>query len=124
MDYEKLLEMADEAARSAYAPYSDFKVGAALLASSGKVFLGCNVENASYGASICAERAAVAKAVSEGEREYAAIAVSAGKSTAMPCGICRQVLAEFSPQLEVIVRKDGRAAVYKLSELLPHRFEL
>jgi len=102
MDYEALIAKAMEAREKAHAPYSNFAVGAALLAKSGRVYTGCNVENASYGLSICAERAAVFKAVSEGEREFEAIAVVTEKGVT-PCGACRQVLIEFGEDIQVIV---------------------
>lgn len=102
-----LMEKAIEAMRYAYAPYSDFSVGAALLAKSGKVYLGCNVENASFGATICAERTALVKAISEGEREFVAIAIACGARTKLfPCGICRQMLSEFG-DIDVLI--DGGA---------------
>ncbi len=119
---QELIAAARQAYHLAYAPYSNFSVGAALRARSGQIFTGCNVENASYGLTVCAEVAAVAKAVSEGERDFEAIAVvSRGKVA--PCGACRQVLAEFNPDLLVIVadlQGDGRT--FRLSELLPAAF--
>ena len=90
-----MIEMAKEAMQFSYSPYSHFKVGAALLAKDGRVFKGCNIENASYGATNCAERTALFKAVSEGAREFIAIAIAAEKSAPWPCGICRQALNEF-----------------------------
>lgn len=111
MDRDQLIELAYKARENSYSPYSGFAVGAALLCASGKVYLGCNVENASYGAGICAERTAAVKAVSEGEREFAAIAV-VGHPTgskpedagfAYPCGICRQFLREFCQPAEMKV---------------------
>src|SRR5690349_1402627 len=102
MDSENLIQMATEARECAHAPYSKFKVGAALLDSSGRVFTGCNVENASYGLTVCAERVALWKAVSGGERKFVALAVVAdGERPPSPCGACRQVLWEFSEDLEV-----------------------
>jgi cytidine deaminase len=119
---ETLIAAASQARQNAYAPYSGFSVGAALRTRSGRVFGGCNVENASYGLTICAERIAVAKAISEGEREFEAIAVvSRGGIT--PCGACRQVLAEFNPNLRVIVGDlEGNHREFCLSELLPEAF--
>ncbi len=122
MDYEALIAKAMEARKKAYAPYSHFAVGAALLARSGRVYTGCNVENASYGLSICAERTAVFKAVSEGEREFEALAVVTDKGVT-PCGACRQVLMEFGDDIQVIVADvTGRYRVFGLQELLPEAF--
>lgn len=121
MTDRELLNMAFEAAKNAYAPYSHFQVGAALECSDGCVFLGCNVENAAFGSTICAERTAVVKAVSEGRRSFRRIAIAAqSEDYCMPCGACRQVLSEFSPEMEVLAaRKDGRYVCYSLRELLP-----
>ncbi|MBI5396342.1 MAG: cytidine deaminase [Verrucomicrobia bacterium] len=120
----RLVAAARAARKRAHAPYSRFHVGAALLAASGTIYRGCNVENASYGLTICAERVALASAVAAGERRFVALAVaSAGGVT--PCGACRQVLAEFAPTLKVIVTdaaKRGRCRTFVLDELLPHRF--
>jgi len=110
----------------AYAPYSNFKVGAAVLGASGRIYSGCNVENASYGLSICAERVSIFKAVSEGEREIRAIAIanSSGKP-AFPCGACRQVMAEFaSDGMDIYLVSDEGVDKYTLAELLPHAFRL
>ena len=122
----ELLEMADKAMKNAYAPYSEFSVGAALLCSDGTVFTGCNVENASYGASNCAERTAIFKAVSEGHRDFSAIAiVSSGGGETYPCGICRQVMAEFAPDLRIILQnKEGEPVSYGLGDMLPYIFSL
>ncbi len=122
----KLLEMAEKAMENAYAPYSKFKVGAALLCADGTVFTGCNVENSSFGATNCAERTAVCKAVSEGRRDFEAIAiVSSEGGKTFPCGICRQVLGEFSPQMRIILRgEDGAPVSYPFGELLPNFFSL
>ena len=120
MNERELIGRAMEMANAAYAPYSHFRVGAAVLAESGKVYGGANVENASYGATICAERCAVAAAVNAGERKLAAIAV-----TATPCGMCRQVLREFcDPKtFKVIVAKSAEDyKVFTLQELLPESF--
>jgi len=122
MDYQRLIARAMEARRQAYAPYSDFAVGAALLGKSGRVYTGCNVENASYGLSICAERVAVFKAVSEGERDFEAIAVVTEKGVT-PCGACRQVLMEFGEDIQVVVADAaGEYRVLALRELLPDAF--
>jgi len=122
MTPEELIALAQEVRRRAYAPYSRFAVGAALLGRSGRVYTACNVENVSYGLSICAERAAVFKAVSEGEREFEALAVvtSCGGP---PCGACRQVLAEFNYQMPVYVADaEGHYRTLTVEELLPAAF--
>lgn len=121
MTDRELINLAFEAMEQAYAPYSGFRVGAALECADGSVFLGCNVENAAYGSTICAERTAVVKAVSEGRREFRRIAIAAqSEDYCMPCGACRQVLSEFSADMEVLsAKKDGRYVSYKLSALLP-----
>ena len=127
-DFHALLRMANEVRRNSYAPYSGFRVGAALLADSGKVYLGCNVENASYGATCCAERSALFAAISAGERSFWAIALVGGKDDegddgVFPCGICRQALCEFCPPDMPVVLKFGNAyKVYALSDLLPKAF--
>ena len=127
-DFGKLAEAAREAALRAYAPYSNFKVGAALLAADGRVFTGCNVENASYGLTNCAERTAVFKAVSEGATRFSAIVIAGGEGeVAMPCGACRQVLAEFcAPETPVrCMTLDGTAVRdFTIGELLPGAFRL
>ncbi len=120
---EELIGQAKEAQRSAYAPYSKYFVGAALLSSSGKVYLGANVENAAYPDSICAERVAVFKAVTEGERSFQAIAVVTHDGGA-PCGSCRQVLAEFAPNAQVLIANEKGELVRtgSVSDLLPGAF--
>lgn len=121
--YELVLK-AERAMEHAYAPYSGFRVGAALLTKSGEVFTGCNVENASFGATNCAERTAIFKAVSEGYTDFLALAVvsSAGRPTP-PCGICRQVISEFGADIDVILQgKQEGIQVFKASELLPLAF--
>ena len=124
----ELIGAAMEAMKSAYAPYSGFFVGAALLTSDGEVYTGCNVENASYGACNCAERTAVFKAVSDGRIKYKGIAVVGGKCGSVgafcaPCGICRQVMAEFAEDDFFVLLYDGeKTQKLALSELLPHSF--
>ena len=123
-----LYKCAEKARVNAYAPYSGFKVGAALLTGDGRVFTGVNVENSSYGATICAERTAFTKAISEGVRDFDAIAVSAGDEPALPCGICRQFISEFAPDIRVITGpadEDGKGlSVTSLRKLLPEAFVL
>ena len=120
---EALFEKACDMLDLAYAPYSGYRVGACLLAADGRLFTGCNIENASYGATICAERAAVAKAVSERATRFSAIAIAGWSAPAWPCGICRQVLREFAPDLRVIVgKKGGPFETVTLGELLPRSF--
>ncbi len=124
MNEAELVQKAVEARQNAYAPYSKFPVGAALLAKDGRVFTGCNVENASYGLTVCAERVALFKAVSEGATQFAALAVACGVGLCAPCGACRQVLAEFAPDLKVIMA-DGEGRIWRestLAELLPESF--
>ncbi len=123
LDVKRLLEMARKARENAYAPYSDFKVGAALLTESGEIFTGCNVENSSYGLSVCAERVALFKAVSEGYRKFKALAVVADTERPVPpCGACRQVLWEFGDIDIIMSNLKGDVKVMKLSELLPEGF--
>jgi len=122
MKDQELIALAAEARLNAYAPYSHYLVGAALLAASGKVYTGVNVENSSYGLAICAERTAAVKAVSEGEREFVAIAVVT-ENGGTPCGACRQVLNEFGPDMRVLIADvDGNCQAYRLAELLPASF--
>ncbi|HET9328343.1 MAG TPA: cytidine deaminase [Candidatus Eisenbacteria bacterium] len=125
-DAGRLMAEADRARRRAHAPYSGFAVGAALLAEDGRVFVGVNVENASYGLTVCAERVALWKAVSEGARTFTALAVAGPpRRSASPCGACRQTLAEFAPELRVIWRDAaGRRTSRSLGQLLPHAFRL
>lgn len=126
MTDRELIEISKKAQEFAYAPHSKFKVGAALLCRDGSVYTGCNIENATYGATNCAERTAVFKAVSEGKRDFTAIAItSSGKGLTFPCGICRQVLSEFSPEIKVILEdENSELHTFMLSELLPHSFTL
>lgn len=119
-----LVQAAKEAQKKAYAPYSKFKVGAALLTADNKITLGCNIENASYGLTVCAERIAIFKAVSEGYRKFKAIAVVTSDCS-YPCGACLQVMAEFAPNLTVIISNGkNKTQLLKLKELLPKQFKL
>lgn len=126
MTDKELIDISISVQEFAYAPYSQFKVGAALLCTDGSVYTGCNIENSTYGATNCAERTAVFKAVSEGKREFSAIAItSSGGELTFPCGICRQVLSEFSPEMRVILSdNDNNIKTFSLSELIPHSFKL
>ena len=121
-EIDRLVALAAEARKAAYVPYSHFPVGAALRGEDGAVFTGCNVENASYGLTICAERNAVAHAVAKGAQRFDTIAVVT-ENGVTPCGMCRQVLAEFGPAMTVIVADvAGNKRLYNLAELLPAAF--
>ena len=129
MTPEKLCELAIDAMQHAYVPYSGYKVGAALLCKDGTVYQGCNIENASYSPTNCAERTAFFKAVSEGQREFAAIAVCGGKDGILtgafpPCGVCRQVMREFCDDAFTVylVTGEGSYETLTLAQLLPHSF--
>ena len=127
MTDREFLNLAGEAAQRAYAPYSKFKVGAALECADGSIFTGCNIENSALGGTICAERVAICKAVSEGKTKFRRIAIwGEGESYCMPCGACRQFLAEFDDgSMEVLCSKaGGRYVSYNLSKLLPYAFSL
>lgn len=121
MNYEELIEKSIEAQKFSYSPYSRFRVGAALLCESGKVYTGCNIENASFGATNCAERTAVFKAISDGETKFKAIAItSSSEKYTYPCGICRQVISEFSPDMDIILQdKENGIKVIKASMIFP-----
>ena len=124
--FDELIVLAEKARNLAYAPYSGFKVGAALLCENGKVYTGCNIENASFSPTVCAERVAFFKAIAEGERDFVAIAIAGGKQDEQlvfcpPCGVCRQVMAEFCDKDFLIVGKDEK---YTLEQLLPMGFKL
>ena len=123
-DYSKYIQTAIDTLKNSHSPYSNFKVAACLVGKSGKMYTGINVENASYGAAICAERTAVTKAVSEGEKDFELIVITcSGDDFAYPCGICRQVLVEFSPDMEVVVAQGlDNYRVHTAKELLPHFF--
>jgi cytidine deaminase len=123
-EHEKLIEAARDARKHAYAPYSKYLVGAAALTKSGKIFSGCNVENAAYPSGLCAERVAIFKGVSEGEREFVALVVVT-KNAGSPCGACRQVFSEFAEDDAEIVLADESGKVHQkflLKEILPDRF--
>jgi len=118
MTEERLMDEAKGVLHNAYSPYSGIKVGAALLTSSGNIYTGVNVENASFGATICAERVALAKAVTEGESNFEAIAIASNTEEIVPCGICRQVLAEFNEDIKLILQaKNGEITVERLCEV-------
>lgn len=126
---ERLVDAARRARENAYAPYSEYRVGAAIATEDGSIFSGCNVENASFGATICAERAAIVRMVASGGSTPVACAVVVGGSgVAAPCGICRQVLAEFAKDMPILLVADGQEGEIReettLAELLPRRFEL
>jgi cytidine deaminase len=126
MTKDELVKAAKAAMQNAYAPYSKFLVGAAVLCGDGSVFTGCNIENGSYPACICAERVALCSAYAAGKRNFSAIAIiSSSKNYCMPCGVCRQVIAEIAPEITVLCAKNsGEYKEYSISELLPHSFEL
>lgn len=119
-----LHEVAREAQEHAYAPYSHYRVGAALLTSDGEEFIGANVENASYSVTICAERVALGSAVAAGKRDFDAIAIAVDGPTGPPCGSCRQALAEFAPDLRVLFPYEGELTLMSLRELLPVQFRV
>lgn len=125
MTDRELLNYARVAAENAYVPYSKFRVGAAIECSDGAVFTGCNVENAALGSTICAERTAACKAVSEGHRDFVRIAIwGEGENYCYPCGACRQFLSEFAKDMEVLCSKaGGRYVSYPLSKLMPYTFD-
>ena len=125
MDYKRLSKIAIDARENAYVPYSKFKVGAAVLTADGSIYTGCNIENASYGATNCAERTAIFKAISEGHKKIKAIAIVGDMSTnTYPCGICRQVIAEFATKdVQIILVKNEENYIIKtMDELLPGAF--
>ncbi|HHU48398.1 MAG: cytidine deaminase [Caldicoprobacterales bacterium] len=122
-DYRKLVDEALAAKAYAYAPYSGLHVGAALLCNDSEIFTGVNVENVSYGATNCAERTAVFKAVSEGKREFSAIAVTSDLDKPIyPCGICRQVLTEFKIPIVIVADRNGNYKIHRTEELIPNAF--
>jgi len=122
---ETLRGIAESAMHAAYAPYSGFRVGAALRARDGRIFAGCNVENASYGVTLCAERVALGTAIAAGAREFDRLVISsAGADAASPCGACRQALSEFAPALRIVSCTGDIVKEWGLDELLPHAFRL
>lgn len=122
---KKLLDIAKKASENAYAPYSNFKVGVALKTKEGKIFSGCNVENASYGLTMCAERIAIFKAVSEGYRDFEEMLLYVDTDILFtPCGACRQVIAEFSSDMKITVISKKETLVTSIKELLPYGFSL
>ena len=124
MTKQELCQKAVQMQHFSYVPYSHFPVGAALECSDGTVFTGCNVENAAYGSTICAERTAIVKAVSEGHRDFVRIAIAGNSEDfCVPCGSCRQVMMEFAPEMEVIcLNAAGESKTFSLRELLPYGF--
>lgn len=124
-----LIDVAKEAREKSYSPYSNFKVGAALLTKNGKIYKGCNVENGAYSPSCCAERTAFVKAISEGEKHFDSIAVVGGKNSTdefcLPCGVCRQFMSEFcNNDFKIYVTNNKEVKCYTLEELLPYSFKL
>ena len=122
-EIERLVSEAKAARKKAFAPYSKFIVGAALITNGGKIYHGCNIENPSLMLSFCAERAALINALVEGEKQFKALAiVSASKDYCFPCGACRQMLAEFAPDIEIYLASERGIKKFSISELLPHQF--
>lgn len=131
MDKNELLKIAKKARERAYAPYSDFRVGAALLCDDGEVYTGCNVENVSFSPTCCAERTAIFKAISDGKRKFSAIAIVGGKNDldinipCYPCGVCRQVISEFCDDDFLVITKNGETVESTaFSDILPKRFKI
>ncbi len=124
MQYRTLVSRARAAKRHSHSPYSRFRVGAAVLATSGKVYTGCNIENSSYGLTVCAERTALFKAVSEGEKSFVAMAIASDENSATPpCGACRQVIMDLAGDIDVVLStSNGSFSVMKTRDLLPHPF--
>ncbi|KNF09341.1 cytidine deaminase Cdd [Gottschalkia purinilytica] len=123
MDIKELIKKAIEVREKAYAPYSNFRVGAAVLTKNDKIYTGCNIESASYTPTICAERTAISKAISEGDKDFKAIAIVGSSDYTFPCGVCRQVIREFGKDIIVIVaNSEDDYKTFSLEELLPHSF--
>lgn len=126
-DYKSLMDKAKEASKMSYSPFSKFAVGAGVLTKNGKVYSGCNIENSSFGMTICAERCAIFKAISEGEKEIVAVAIySPNEDDCYPCGACRQVMYEFQGEneIEIITEDKGKLNIKKLSDFLPYGFKI
>ena len=127
IDYKLLMDTAKEASKKSYSPFSKFAVGAGVLTSSGKVYGGCNIENSSFGMTICAERCAIFKAVSDGEQEILAVAIySPNEDDCYPCGACRQVMYEFQgeKEIEIITEEKGELNIKEMSDFLPYGFKI
>ncbi len=124
MDYKELITASRKAKRFSFSPYSKFRVGAALLTKSGKIFTGCNIENSSYSLTICAERTAIFKAISEGEKKFIALAIATDENGfTTPCGACRQVISDLAGDIEIIlINGKGKQLVLNMDKLLPHPF--
>lgn len=126
-DYKSLMDKAKEASKMSYSPFSKFAVGAGVLTKNGKIYSGCNIENSSFGMTICAERCAIFKAISEGEKEIVAVAIySPNEDDCYPCGACRQVMYEFQgeTEIEIITEDKGKLNIKKLSDFLPYGFKI
>jgi cytidine deaminase len=127
MNYEEMIKLAEKASENAYVPYSKFPVGACVLTENGKIYTGCNFENASFGMTICAERNAIGTAIADGEKKIKAVAIFSPKmDNCTPCGACRQVMSEFKPDegVVVITKSADGINVYSIDELLPQSFVL
>lgn len=119
---ERLYAYAKKAACNSYSPYSDFPVGAAALTASGQIFIGTNVENASFGLTICAEQTAITNAISKGHKDFVALAVYSKKDDIMPCGACRQFIVEFGKNIELVCQHEGKLSSYLIGDLIPDAF--
>ena len=127
IDFKNLMDKAKDASQKSYSPFSRFAVGAAVMCTSGKIYSGCNIENSSFGLTICAERCAIFKAISEGEREILAVAIySPNEDDCYPCGACRQVMYEFQGEreIEIITEEKGELNIKKMSDFLPFGFKI
>jgi cytidine deaminase len=124
MDYKELIQAARKAKKNSHSPYSKFRVGAALLTKSGKIYTGCNIENSSYSLTVCAERTALFKAVSEGEKKFLAMVISTDvKDFISPCGACRQVVSDLAGDIDIVLTNGvGKTKIMRMKELLPHPF--